>query len=92
MMRVKLTVALLAVLLAIGLGRPVAADGWDQSDVARGVVHVPTAVYVPAPFRHKRCGRRFHPRCHAHSFVVYRYEGTGFPRYHYRWRGYGWNR
>jgi len=96
-MRAKLLAASVAVVLGLGLGQSAAAGGWDESSVTSGVIHVPTAVYYPAP-RHKRCARRFQPRCHAgpgpnaHSYVVYRYAGTGYPRYHYRWRGYGWNR
>jgi len=78
--------------LCLGFGEPATAGGWDEADVASGVIRVPTAVYVPRSTRYKRCGRRFRPGCHVHSFDVYRYGGTGYPRYHYRWRGHGWNR
>jgi hypothetical protein len=87
--------AMLAIVVAagvgLGFGQSASAGGWDEGEAERGVIHVPTTVYVPAP-RHKRCGRHFRPGCHVHPFVVYSYAGTGYPRYHYRWRGYGWNR
>jgi hypothetical protein len=92
MMRVRLPVLLVAALVVLGFGGPAAAGGWDESNAASGAIHVPTAVYVPTPPRVQRCRRDFHPGCRVHSFVVYRYGGTGYPRYHYRWRGYGWNR
>lgn len=90
-MRMNMLAALVAACVGLGFGQSATAGGWDEGDVSSGVVRVPTAVYVPA-HRQKRCGRRFDPRCQVHSFVVYRYAGTAYPRYHYRWRSYGWNR
>jgi hypothetical protein len=91
-MRAKVLTALVAALVGLGSSHPAVAGGMEDSAVESRVIRVPTAVYYPAPLRHKRCGRRVDPRCNAHAFVVYSYAGTDYPRYYYRWRGYGWNR
>jgi len=95
-MHVRMLAVAAATFAGLGLGQPAGAGagagGWDEGAAASGAIPGPTGVYVPAARRSKGCVRGFHPRCRAHSFVVYRYEGDAYPRYHYRWRGYGWNR
>ena len=97
-MRAKLLLAAMAAVLTLSLTQTTAsAGGWDESS---GVLEVPTTVYYPAPLRHERCLRHVRrgylrgPQV-AHAYVAYRYNpgwGHHYPRYHYRWRGYGWNR
>ena len=83
---------LVSVVVFVGLAQPASAGGWEEGDAARGVIHVPTAVYYPAHARRKACIRHPRPGCFAHPYTVVRYAGTEYPRYFYRWRGYGWNR